>query len=69
MGGSSRSYISEVDDGDDEEYSGNDLYSGYMNYSGNIVSENGGFVSTRTQTFNPRLDLSDFKGIAFNARS
>ena len=55
MGGSSYSYITEEDD--------------FMSYYGTLVSDGGGFVSTRTQTFNFYLNLSNYKGIQISVKS
>ena len=55
MGGSSQSYIYDMDD--------------YMTYNGTIVTANGGFTSTRTNTFASSLDLTNYLAIALTVRS
>ena len=55
MGGSSQSYITDETD--------------FMSYYGNIVSDNGGFCSTRTPDFPESLDFFEYDGIVLTVRS
>ena len=55
MGGQSYSYITEEED--------------YYSYNGTIVSDGGGFVSTRTRTFNFYLNLKNYNGIQLSVKS